>query len=82
MEEIRYEVAAGVATLTIDRPAKRGAMTYAMLGEFTADIDEAGADRQVAVLVVTGVPGSFWRQPRRSRCPARRTWCSWGRAGR
>ena len=36
MREIRYGVAAGVATLTIDRPDKRGAMTYAMLDEFSA----------------------------------------------
>lgn len=59
MDEIRYGVAAGVATLTIDRPAKKGAMTFAMLAEFTARIAEAGADPAVAVLVVTGVPGSF-----------------------
>lgn len=56
---IHYEVADRVATLTIDRPEKRGAMTYAMLAEFTARIDEAGADPAVAVLLVTGVPGSF-----------------------
>jgi 2-(1,2-epoxy-1,2-dihydrophenyl)acetyl-CoA isomerase len=59
MQEIRYEVAERVATLTIDRPAKRGAMTYAMLEEFTARIDEAGHDPDVTVLLVTGVPGSF-----------------------
>lgn len=59
MEEIRYGVDAGVATLTIDRPTKKGAMTFAMLAEFTARITEAGADPAVAVLVVTGVPGSF-----------------------
>ncbi|WP_181783166.1 enoyl-CoA hydratase/isomerase family protein [Pseudonocardia pini] len=59
MEEIRYEVASGVATLTIDRPAKKGAMTYAMLAEFTDRIDAAGADPEVGVLLVTGVPGSF-----------------------
>ncbi|SDF74765.1 enoyl-CoA hydratase/isomerase family protein [Pseudonocardia oroxyli] len=59
MDEIRYGVDAGVATLTIDRPAKKGAMTFAMLAEFTARIAEAGADPAVAVLVVTGVPGSF-----------------------
>jgi 2-(1,2-epoxy-1,2-dihydrophenyl)acetyl-CoA isomerase len=59
MEEIRYEVDAGVAVLTIDRPAKKGAMTFAMLAEFTARIEEAGKDPEVAVLLVTGVPGSF-----------------------
>lgn len=59
MREIRYAVDAGVATLTIDRPDKRGAMTYAMLEEFAGRVAEAGADPAVAVLVVTGVPGSF-----------------------
>lgn len=59
MREIRYEVADGVATLTIDRPEKRGAMTYAMLDEFSAGVARAGADPDVAVLLVTGVPGSF-----------------------
>jgi 2-(1,2-epoxy-1,2-dihydrophenyl)acetyl-CoA isomerase len=59
VREIRYEVADGVATLTIDRPEKRGAMTYAMLEEFTASVARAGGDDAVHVLVVTGVPGSF-----------------------
>lgn len=59
MHEIRYEVADGVATLTIDRPDKRGAMTYAMLDEFTARVGQAGADDGVRVLLVTGTPGSF-----------------------
>ncbi|WP_219416185.1 enoyl-CoA hydratase/isomerase family protein [Pseudonocardia nigra] len=59
MREIRYGVADGVATLTIDRPEKRGAMTYAMLEEFTAGVTQAGSDPDVRVLLVTGVPGSF-----------------------
>jgi len=59
MREIRYEVTEGVATVTIDRPEKRGAMTYAMLEEFTACVARAGTDEQVRVLLVTGVPGSF-----------------------
>jgi 2-(1,2-epoxy-1,2-dihydrophenyl)acetyl-CoA isomerase len=59
VREIRYAVAGPVATVTIDRPAKRGAMTYAMLDEFSACVARAGADKAVRVLVVTGVPGSF-----------------------
>jgi 2-(1,2-epoxy-1,2-dihydrophenyl)acetyl-CoA isomerase len=59
MREIRYEVCDGVATLTIGRPEKRGAMTYAMLDEFSACVARAGADDTVRVLLVTGVPGSF-----------------------
>jgi len=57
---IRYEVDGdGVATLTIDRPEKRGAMTYAMLGAFIERVTEAGADESVRVLIVTGSGGSF-----------------------
>jgi enoyl-CoA hydratase len=57
---IRYEVDPdGIATLTIDRPEKRGAMTYAMLGAFIETVAKAGADEKVRVLIVTGAGGSF-----------------------
>lgn len=57
---IRYEVDSdGIATLTIDRPEKRNAMTYAMLDAFIAKAAEAGADDRVRVLIVTGSGGSF-----------------------
>lgn len=56
---IRYEVDGRVGTITIDRPEKRNAMTYAMLADFIAAVGEAGADDRTAVLVVTGVPGAF-----------------------
>ena len=57
---IKYELAAdGVATLTIDRPEKRNAMTYAMLGAFTAKIGEIGEDPNVRVLIITGSGGTF-----------------------
>lgn len=57
---IGYEVDGdGIATLTIDRPEKRNAMTYAMLRAFTERIGEAGADDKVRVLIVTGNGGAF-----------------------
>ncbi|MGL4543154.1 MAG: enoyl-CoA hydratase/isomerase family protein [Polymorphobacter sp.] len=57
---IRYELASdGIATLTIDRPEKRGAMTYAMLAAFTEQVAAVGADDRVRVLIVTGSGGSF-----------------------
>ncbi len=57
---IRYDVDAdGIATLTIDRPDKRGAMTYAMLNAFIGKVGEAGADDKVRVLIVTGSGGAF-----------------------
>lgn len=59
MDEIRYDTSDAIATLTIDRPGKRGAMTYAMLEEFSRRVARAGDDPQVRVLVVTGTPGNF-----------------------
>jgi hypothetical protein len=59
MREIRYQLAGPIATVTIGRPEKRGAMTYAMLEEFSGFVAQAGADETVRVLIVTGVPCSF-----------------------
>jgi len=56
---IRYEVADGIGTITIDRPEKKGAMTYAMLGEFIGTIHEAGRDDRARALILTGAPGTF-----------------------
>lgn len=58
-EYLDYEVTAGVATLTINRPAKKNAMTFAMLGDFIQMVETAGADPQAKVLVITGVSGAF-----------------------
>lgn len=49
----------GIAVLTIDRPEKRGAMTYAMLAAFIGAVREVAADDEVRVLIVTGSGGSF-----------------------
>ena len=59
MSHILYEVADGVATITIDRPEKKNAMTYAMLGEFIETVERAGADPAARVVIVTGSGGSF-----------------------
>ena len=60
VDHIRYEVdAEGIATLTIDRPDKRNAMTYAMLNAFIARVGEASDDDTVRVLIVTGAGGAF-----------------------
>jgi len=56
---IRYEVADEIATITIDRPAKRGAMTYAMLAEFIGVVKQAGEDPAARVVILTGSGGSF-----------------------
>lgn len=57
---IRTEVDGdGVATLTIDRPEKRNAMTYAMLFAFIEAVKALGADERVRVVIVTGAGGTF-----------------------
>ena len=59
-QHIRYDIDTdGIATLTIDRPEKRNAMTYAMLRKFTDCVNEAGIDERVRVLIVTGSGGAF-----------------------
>jgi enoyl-CoA hydratase len=58
-EFLRYERDGRIGTITIDRPAKKNAMTYAMLGDFLELVAEAGADTSTAVLVIQGVPGAF-----------------------
>ena len=59
MSSIRYEVADRVATITIDRPEKRNAMTYRMVGAFTDAIWRASDDAEARVVVITGSGGSF-----------------------
>jgi enoyl-CoA hydratase/carnithine racemase len=56
---IRYERNGAVGTVTINRPEKRNAMTYAMLGEFLERIGAAGSDPDTRVVIVTGTPGAF-----------------------
>lgn len=61
-EFIRYETGGEhgrVGTITIDRPHKRNAMTYAMLGDFIEVAAAADADPTTTVLIITGVPGAF-----------------------
>jgi 2-(1,2-epoxy-1,2-dihydrophenyl)acetyl-CoA isomerase len=59
MSHIRYEVNGGVATITIDRPEKRNAMTYAVLRDFTETIWRASDDPDARVVIVTGAGGAF-----------------------
>jgi enoyl-CoA hydratase len=58
-DHIRYSTDGKIGTITIDRPEKRNAMTYAMLGQFIETVARADADPSTVVLVITGVPGAF-----------------------
>ena len=46
-EYLSYEVSDGVATLTIQRPEKRNAMTFAMLGDFIEMVAAASEDPEI-----------------------------------
>ena len=58
-EDIRYAVAAGVATITLDRPDKLNAAHVGTLEELIAALDAADADDAVRVVVVTGSGRAF-----------------------
>jgi len=58
-EEITYAVEAGVATITLNRPAYRNAQGYRMLDEIDAAFDLARADEAVRVVLVRGAGGVF-----------------------
>ncbi len=58
-DPIRYEVLDRIATITIDRPEKRNAMTYAVLAEFMRAIARASTDPDARVVIVTGAGGAF-----------------------
>ena len=58
-EQIRYEVDAGVCTITLDRPARLNAVTTVMIGELVRAFDRADADDAVRVVIVTGSGRAF-----------------------
>jgi enoyl-CoA hydratase/carnithine racemase len=58
-EEIRYEVADGVLTITLDRPDRLNAFTATMARELLEAFDRADADDDVRAVVVTGAGRAF-----------------------
>ena len=56
---ILYEVEDGVATITMNRPDKKNAMSFAMLSEFIDTFRKAGADEDARVVVLKGTGGDF-----------------------
>jgi enoyl-CoA hydratase/carnithine racemase len=59
MSAILYDVNDGIATITINRPEKRNAMSFAVLNDFIEATQRAGADDDARVVIVTGSGGSF-----------------------
>ena len=69
-EEILYDVADRVATVTLNRPAKLNAWTSTMEREVQHAMLAAEADDAVRVIVLTGAGRGFSRGP---------TWAIWPR---
>lgn len=59
VETVSYEVADGVATLTLNRPERRNAMNREMVDAVLARLGEAAGDDEVRVVVLTGAGDAF-----------------------
>lgn len=58
-DHLNLSVENSIATLTINRPEKRNAMTFAMLGDFIEMVAAAGRHPDAKALIITGVSGAF-----------------------
>lgn len=58
-EFITYWTKAGVATLTMNRPKEMNSLNLEIIAEMCAAVDEAAADEEVRVLVLTGAGNAF-----------------------
>ena len=58
-KELIYEVEDLVATLTLNRPEKKNALTLNLVNELIVALETAGADDQVGAIVLTGAGDSF-----------------------
>lgn len=58
-QTIKYDVAEGIATITLTRPQQRNTVTYALLDELIDAFDRVDADPTVRVVIVTGA-GEFF----------------------
>jgi enoyl-CoA hydratase/carnithine racemase len=58
-ETIRYEVADGILTITLNRPERLNAFTEAMMRELIAAFDASDADDDVRAVIVTGEGRGF-----------------------
>lgn len=59
MGTVRYEVAAGVATITLDRPSTLNALIPDLMAELLAALQRVEADASVRVAVLTGEGRGF-----------------------
>ncbi len=59
MSTVRYEVAGGVATITLDRPESLNSMTDELMGDLLAALGRVKADQAVRAVVLTGAGRGF-----------------------
>ncbi|HNT38289.1 MAG TPA: enoyl-CoA hydratase-related protein [Rubrivivax sp.] len=59
MSELDVQVRDGVATLTLDHPASRNALSLSMKAALAAAAADVAADADVRALVITGAGGAF-----------------------
>ena len=59
MSLVLFDVADGVATLTLNNPDERNTLTAPMVAEIVAAMDEVEGDDRVGAVVVTGAPPAF-----------------------
>ena len=58
-QSLTWELEGHVATVTLNRPEKKNAMSWTMFEEIRAAFDRASDDDAVRCLVVTGAGGAF-----------------------
>ncbi|MFM8644060.1 MAG: enoyl-CoA hydratase [Actinomycetota bacterium] len=56
---VNYDVSDGIATLTLNNPQERNSMTAEMVADIVRVMDDAEADPNVRVVIVTGAPPAF-----------------------
>lgn len=58
-ETLRWELEGGVATVTLDRPEKKNAMSWQMFLEIGEVFERAADEAEVRCVVITGAGGAF-----------------------
>ena len=61
-EQIKYEIADNILTITLNRPDKMNAFTGVMQEELIDAFDKADADDNVRAIIVTGAGKAFLRR--------------------
>ena len=58
-ENLKYDKKDGIAKITINRPSVMNALTPALLKEMKAAVEDAGRDKKIGVVVITGEGRAF-----------------------